>query len=276
LRLVVAGRKIQRIKRKSLVGQSVLVIIALQVLFVSSFINVQLPTGTGKNLLNCVRVGAQYAVHQLPPAWQPGAERAIPELMQPVSSIRWDAYTPQTPIAIFLGYAFGWPIATIAAGIYLISGIIGPFFGYYFFASGGGLDYYLQPGFGYLLGMIAATWATAQISGTVRTSFRQVLALLAGLVCIHGVGTLYVLGCSLTLNFLDSSSTTAEWLPWVFEQIRNLSWYSLPYDAIFGLVLIGLGFPIRYLVGLLTAPDIGLKSQADIQAQRQIEELLHF
>ena len=253
-----------------------LVLIALQVLFLSSFVTVQLPTGTGKNLLNCVRVGAQYIVQELPPRWQPQARQLVPELMQPVSTLRWDAYSPQAPTAIFLGYAFGWPIATIAAALFLVSGFLRPFFGYYLFASGGGLDYYLQPGFGYLLGMVLATWATAKISGAARTSLRQVGALLAGLLCIHVTGVVYILACSLSLSFVDVGVINAEWLPWVFEQIRNLSWYSLPYDAIFGLVLIGLGFPIRYLVGMLTAPDIGLKSRADIQAQQQIEELLHF
>jgi biotin transporter BioY len=276
LRLVVAGRRVQRIKRKSLVGQSVLVLLALQVLFLSSFVTLQLPTGTGNNLLNCVRVGVQHVVGELPPLWQPRVQQLVPELMQPVAGLRWDAYTPQAPTAIFLGYAFGWPIATIAAALYLLSGIVGPLFGYFLFASGGGLDYYLQPGFGYLLGMVAATWATAKISHPARTSLRQGTALLAGLVCIHATGILYVIACSLTLSFADAGGINAEWLPWVFEQIRNLSWYSLPYDAIFGLVLIGLGFPIRYLVAMLTAPDIGLKSRADIKAQQQIEELLHF
>jgi len=276
LPLVLSSKKIKRIKRRSIAGQCALVVIALQIMLLTGFIGLQLPTATGNNLLNSVRVETQSLLVQLPPAWQQKALQLCPELSAPVGKLRFDSYTPQAPVAIFLGYVFGWPVATIAATLFLAAGLVGPLFGVYLFASGGGLDYYAQPGFGYLLGMIFATWVVAKINDGPRTSVRQVGGLAAGVVGLHLVGIAYVLASSLVFAFADSNLNSPSWLPWVFEQIRNLSWYSMPYDAIFGIILIGLGFPIRYLVSVLTAPDIGLKSRADVIAQKRMEEILHY
>ncbi|HEY9772437.1 MAG TPA: biotin transporter BioY [Planktothrix sp.] len=275
MRLVELGNgKVQRIKRRSLAGRIVLVLIALPVMIVSSFVAVELPTGTGHNLLNVSRQEIQSVVSRVPEIYQKRFYAQFPEVAQPVTSIRYDMYTPQAPVAIALGYIFGWPIATIAAALFVGLGLLGPLFHVYLFASGGGLDYYTQPGFGYLIGMIAATAFVGKITRGERTSVRQFGALAAGLFCVHFLGIVWVLGCSLAFAFCDPA-TTPDWLPWVFEQIRNMSWYPLPYDAIFGMILIGIGFPIRYLVNILTAPDIGLRSRAEIMAHQQMEELLH-
>jgi biotin transporter BioY len=275
LRLVESGVKVQqRIKRKSLAGQCVLLVIGLQLLFVSAFVSVQLPTATEHNLINLGRSQAQQLIGLLPETARQKVYKSLPDLALPLKNLRYDTYTPQAPMAIFIGYVLGYPIATIAAVLFLLAGTIGPFFGVYIFASGGGADYYTQPGFGYLIGMVVATFLVGKITEKeTRTSVRQVAALVAGIVSLHVIGLVYVLGCSLLFGVTESTSGP-DWLPWVFEQARNLSWYPLPYDAIFGLALIGLGFPIRYLVGVLSAPDIGLKSQADILAQQRMEELL--
>lgn len=276
LRLVEATRRVQRIKRKSLAGQCVLVLIALQILFLGAFITVELPTATGHNLLNYGHLQAQRLIDYLPSKYQAQVYEAAPELAGSVKKIRYDSYSPEAPIAIFLGYCFGTPIAPLAAALFVLAGLVGPAFGVYLFASGGGFEYYAQPGFGYLLGMILVAFLVGKITEKARTSLRQVAGLAAGVVSLHLVGILYVLGCSLAFAFSEGGAGGPNWQPWVFEQLRNLSWYSLPYDAFFGFVLIGLGFPIRYLVGVLTAPDIGLKSKADVLAQQQIEEILQY
>lgn len=275
MRLVESGVKVQqRIKRKSLAGQCVLLVLGLQILFVSSFVTVELPTATEHNLINFGRQQAQQLISLLPPTVQEKVYKTVPDLALPLKKLRYDTYAPQAPVAIFIGYVLGYPIATIAAALFLLAGIVGPFFGIYLFASGGGADYYTQPGFGYLIGMVVATLLVGKITQhETRTSARQVAALVCGIVSLHLIGLVYVLGCSLIFGMVEAT-TGPDWLPWVFEQARNLSWYPLPYDAIFGLALIGLGFPIRYMVGVLTAPDIGLKSQADIKAQQRMEELL--
>jgi biotin transporter BioY len=253
----------------------VLVLLGLQVFFFSSFIALDLPTATGQNLARWAHLQAKETLDRVPSAWKEKISKfvRIPDISTPAKPVRMSLYTPQAPIAILLGYALGWPIATISAGIFILIGMVGPYFGVNPFAAGGGLDYYAQPGFGYLLGMLVATFVVAKITGDKRTSLRQIGALIAGLVTVHSIGLLYLMGSALVFSVLDGARP--EWLPWVFDQARNLSWCALPYDALFALGLIGLGFPIRYLVEMLTAPDIGLKTQNDRMAQQRIEELLH-
>ena len=246
MRLVAAGGpRIHRPRRKSIVGQFSLLLIALQILFLSSFVVLQLPTGTGHNLANYSRLQAQTAIGWLPETARTRVYGLLPELKAPVKSIRFDSYSIQAPTAIFLGYVFGNPIAPLAVALFILAGILGPMFGVYLFASGGGWEYYTQPGFGYLIGLIAASLVVATITRGPRTSLRQFAGLLLGLFCQQFIGIVYVLGSSLAFAFSDQGPSGPSWLPWVFEQIRNLSWYPLPYDAIFGLVLIGLGFPAR-------------------------------
>lgn len=278
MQLVVANKKITRIpkvRKKSIAGQCVLVLLGLQVFFFSSFISLDLPTATGQNLIRWAQVQAAASLAEVPTAWMEkiGTYVRIPDIAIPVKPVRMSLYTPQAPIAILLGYTLGFPIATISAAIFIVVGIIGPYFGVNPFAAGGGLDYYSQPGFGYLLGILAATFVVAKITGEKRTSFRQVAALVAGLVTVHAIGLLYLMGSALIFSVLEGAHP--EWLPWVFDQARNLTWTALPYDGLFALGLIGLGFPIRYLVEMLTAPDIGLKTQNDRMAQQRIDELLH-
>jgi biotin transporter BioY len=276
LRLVASGKKIHRIKRKSIAGQCVLVPIALQLMLLGSFVSLRLPTATEHNLLNYGRQQAQWVIAQTPDLWQKRVYQAVPGLAVPIPKLRYDSYAPQIPIALTLAYVFGFPLSTIAIALFVIAGLVGPTFNVFLFASGGGLDYWSQPGFGYLIGMIGATFLVGKITQGPRTSLRQALGLTIGIISIHLVGIFYILGCSLGCAFLDAGVAGPTWLPWVFEQIRNLSWYAMPYDAIFGLVLFGLAFPLRSLVGMLTAPDIELKSRADVKAQRQIEEILQY
>jgi biotin transporter BioY len=277
LQLVVANKpntRIPKVRRKSYAGQGVLVLLGLQVFFFSSFIALDLPTATGQNLTRWAQIQARQSLNAVPPMWMEKITKyvSVPDIPIPQKPVRMSLYTPQAPIAIMLGYTLGWPIATISAGIFILIGLIGPYVGLNPFASGGGLDYYCQPGFGYLLGILAATFVVAKITGEKRTSLRQVGALIGGLVTVHSIGLLYLMATALVFSVLEGSRP--DWLPWVFEQARNLSWCALPYDAVFALAFIGLGFPIRYLVEMLTAPDIGLKTQNDRVAQQQIEELL--
>ena len=307
-------RKVARPKRRSLAGQCVLVLLGLQIFFFSSFVAIDLPVVTGKNLrnytqfkkcqivdsvnfvdtqLSSVGSGADKIAPVVLPSWMAQAEPiveqlkpviaklqpflahrhlSLPEQPLPKTAVRYSVYTPQAPVAIFLGYVMGWPVAAISAALFIILGIIGPFFYINPFAGGGGLDYYTQPGFGYLLGMFVATIVAAFVTAEKRTSLRQIGALVCGLLSLHLVGIAYLLASSLIVALVQSGRP--DWLPWVFEHVRNLSWYQLPYDALFALILIGAGFPVRYLVEMLTAPDIALKSKADRLVQQRIEELL--
>ena len=190
MRLLVAGR-IPRIKRKSLAGQFVLVLIGLQMMFLTSFVALDLPTGTGHNLLNVGIRTLSTAVKLIPKPLAEKLKTAHPECFHQSKPIRTTVYTPLAPMAIFLGYVLGKPIGPISVLLFLALGFFGPMFGINPFAGGGGLDYYLQPSFGYLLGLISGSWVIGWITEERRTSLAQLGGLVGGLLSIHLSG-LYI------------------------------------------------------------------------------------
>jgi biotin transporter BioY len=273
MRLVIAGNT-PRVKRKSLAGQCVLVLLGLQVVFLSSFVALNLPTGTGHNLINSGRHYLAVAIKELPLTWQERLNSAYPINLTESKPIRYSIYVPEVPAAIFLGYVLGRQIAPLSIALFVLLGLFGPIFGINPFADGGGLDYYSHPSFGYLLGLIASSFIVGWITQERRSSFNQVLALVAGVLSAHLIGLTYLIGSCLLFAVLQGTNSGPTWLPWVFELARNLTWYPLPYDFIFGLLLIGVGFPIRYTADMLSSPDIALKSRNDLAVQQHLEELL--
>jgi biotin transporter BioY len=257
--------KVHRIKRKSIIGQLVIIVLGVEALFFASFTALEVPTATAHNLNSFIQGKIQLVVGCLPDRIQQRIFRAVPRIATATQPVRYTLYVPQAAAAIFVGYALGWPLATIAACLFCLVGLIGPVFNFHPFAAGGGMDYYLQPGFGYLIGMVLATAVVGAITKDHRTSLRQAAALLAGLVTVHLVGLAYLLGVCLFFTFFEDLRSSPVWSQWVFEQARNLTWYTLPYDFLFALVLIGLGFPFRWLAGILIAPDIAFRNKYPTQ-----------
>jgi biotin transporter BioY len=263
-------KTLRNIKRKSYIAQIVLLFLGVEMLFFSSFTNFNLPTATAHNWQRYTIREAHKLYLHLPLQWQLQLQNEFPVQLKPIISLDQDAlhnmrtspYVPQVPAAIFLGYILGWPLATICALIYVLLGIFGPAINIYPFACGSGASYYLQPGFGYLLGMIAATAGVGHISRGERTSLKQLLSLLAGLLCVHGIGLMYMLGICLYGTIYDTVGTQLNWAGWLLDEARNLSYYALPYDFIFSLALIGAGFPLRWLTNVLTSPDIASQSES--------------
>jgi len=253
---IVAGRS----KRKSFVAQLVLVLLSIELLFLSGFTALNLPTATKHNLQLYIlgKGGKLYSTFSR--KFKKTCEAVIPNmiLLAPTSlpPVRYSSYVPQAPVTIFLGYILGWPLALIALLGYIFLGLVGPFFGLYVFAAGNGTNYYLQPGFGYLVGLVLAAACVGWVSRGERKSLNQLLSLFIGLLCIHGLGFAYLLGICLFGAIHETTGQQLVWSGWLFEEARNLSWYALPYDLIFGLGLIGIAFPFRWLVSILTAPDI--------------------
>jgi biotin transporter BioY len=260
--------KFDAFKRKSIVGQLVVSIIGVQLLFFGSFVALSLPTATQRNLA-CFMHNQELAVLSvLPYKWQQSALERLPALGAPAQPVRFSLYVPIVPLTIFLGYCLGATLGLLAAATYFILGLLAPFAGIYPFASGGGLDYWSQPGFGYLLGCVAAAWCAGLATAKRPTSFRQSLAIASGLAAAHAVGLIYLFGSCLISLFVEGTPRFPQWRPWVLEEARNLSWYTLPYDLIFSFAAIGLGFPFRWLVDTLTAPDIAAKARN----QQRIED----
>lgn len=268
MRLAIAG-KVEELKRKSVVGQIVVVVISVQLLFFGSFISLLLPVATQKNLMAFVHNQELAILYMLPASWQTKAIERLPGLSAPAANVRYSSYVPTIPLSIFLGYVLGATLGLISAALYFLLGITAPLAGIYPLAAGGGFDYYGQPGFGYLVGVVLAAWCAGYASSKRRTSFRQSLAVLSGLAAAHLIGLFYLLGSCLVSLFVEGTPGFPQWRPWVFEEVRNLSWYPLPYDLLFSLALIGVGFPFRWLVHTLTAPDIAAKARP----QERIEDL---
>jgi biotin transporter BioY len=147
-------------------------------------------------------------------------------------------------------------IGPAACAIFILIGMIGPYAGVHTFAGGGGLNYYLEPGFGYLLALVGAAWIAGIVTEGRRTSASQLFAAFSGLTVTHLTGLVYLLGSCLVSYLIDGSRASLAWQPWVFELARNMTWYPLPYDIILSLVFIGLGFPFRWLASTLIAPDL--------------------
>jgi biotin transporter BioY len=253
---IVTGRS----KGKSFVAQLVLVLLGIELLFLSGFTALNLPTATNHNLQTYILTQSSKFYSKFSRKFKRTCEASIPHMIPPdltsLPPVRYSLYVPQAPMAIFLGYVLGWPLAVFALTGYIILGLVGPFFKLYVFAAGTGINYYLQPGFGYLIGMILASACVGWLSRGERKSLNQLLSLFIGLLCIHVIGLAYLVGIYLFGAVHEITGQHLVWSAWVFEEARNLSWYALPYDLIFGLALIGIAFPFRWLVSILTAPDI--------------------
>lgn len=261
---------LSQIKRRSLIGQLVAVLIAVQVMVWSGFLAFRLPVPTSNNLKAAAQALAVETVGQMPPAWQDYLTARLPFLNESPAAVRFSLYVPQAPIAVFIGYVLGWELGLIAASFYVIVGVWGACLGIYVFAGGGGPTYYLQPGFGYILGMIAASALSGWITVKRRTSFRQLISCLAALAALHLTGLIYLFGIAFFSALASPAHQGVAWQGWLLEEARNLTWYTLAYDFLFALSLVGIGFPFRWLVSTLTAPDIAARGRG----QNRLEELL--
>jgi biotin transporter BioY len=269
LRLV-SKSSVPRIRRRSIASQVVLTLLGVQLLFLASFTSLDVPIATKRNLTNFMQRQLHYVMNAVPEPYHTKAQTALPWLKAPLQEVRRTAYTPLVAVAILLGYVLGPMIGPAACAIFVAIGMLGPYVGVHTFAGGGGLAYYLEPGFGYLLALIGAAWICAVVTEGRRTSASQLFAVFAGLTAAHLTGLVYLLGSCLVSYLIDGSRASLAWQPWVFELARNMTWYPLPYDIIAALVFIGLGFPFRWLASTLIAPDLVAKPAKAAKKQGQM------
>jgi len=96
--------------------------------------------------------------------------------------------TLQPFIVLIIPMIFGLKISFTGIFTYILLGLIGlPVF-----ANGGGLSYFLQPTFGYLIGFLLATIPISLISEKVSGLKGKLLGGLIGLVVIYTIGVLYL------------------------------------------------------------------------------------
>ncbi len=267
--LAIAGKEHGQ-KRQSVIGQIVVIAVGVQLLFFGSFMSLQLPVATQKNLTAFINNEQLAAFYLLPAHWQSRVLEHLPDVRHPRHNVRFSTYVPNIPLAVFLGYILGSTLGLISAAAFFAVGLLAPLWGVYPWAAGGGLEYWGQPGFGYLLGMVGAAWCSGWATAKRRTSFRQLLAVACGVMAAHLIGLSFLLGSCLVSLVVEGMPRFPEWRGWVFEEARNLSWYPLLYDLIFSVALLGIGAPFRWLVGTLTAADIAARPKS----QQHFEELL--
>lgn len=263
----------RNLKRKSGFGQLVMVLLSLELLLFGSFLSLPLPTATGHNLQNFTHATTIKFVDTLPSNWQAQLYSKLPVLSAPVQPVRYSSYVPIVPLAVLAGYVLGMPLAPVAAICWLAFGLVGPLAGTFLFASGGGVDYWREPGFGYLVGLVGASWFAGRMVPEERKSWRQLVAGVGGVLVTHLVGLGWLMGGSIAVLLTEGDSVYYKWQPFLGEQIRNLTWYQLPYDLLFAVLLIALAFPLRWLTGILTAPDIASRQRARQPLENQLELL---
>jgi biotin transporter BioY len=256
------------LKRRSLTTQAAVTILGAELLFLSGFTAFSVPTATGRNLQAWSRNITVELTACLPQKYQQFVLTRFPQLATSPHQVRHSLYTPIVPTAIFTGYILGPILGACAAALYLLAGLLGPYAGIYLFAAGGGLSYYHEPSMGYLLGLIPGCWCTGKLTPDPRKSVKQLVAAGCGVSIIHITGIGYLLGLCAASHF---SGAALLWCPWMFEELRNLSWYQLPYDLALSWLLIGVGFPFRWLVNVLTTPDAGTRTTLHRQLEESIQ-----
>lgn len=269
--------RIRRPKRKSLIGQAVLILMGIQVIVFCSFTAFELPTAKGSNLGRAAQKAGAQVFSDIPVEWRTEALERVPALSvltQTPEKVDYSSYYGLAPCAILLGYILGPKLALISFAAFLVLGLAGPLIGLFPFSSGGGLDYWLEPGFGYLLGTLAGSWLCGMITQNRRTSVSQVLAVVTGLFVIHLCGATYLIGSYLYHYVVSGSKTYLEWQPWLFGYLRNFTWYALPWDVLFSVMLVGMAFPLRWLNNNLTSPDCGPPQKKVRYNRKELETMV--
>ena len=263
-------QNLRSLKRKSFIGQLVVTLLACELLFFASFISLNLPTPTQHNLEKFVQSVGVGLVANAPDTWKSRIEASFPALKESTKEVRYSSYVPLLPVAITLAYSLGLPLALFAPIIYLLVGFIGPKLGLFPFASGGGFEYWQEPGCPYLFGIVFGSLFSAWITPDERKSWRQLLAAFGGISITHLVGLTFVFGGSISVLLFEGESTYLHYQPYLAEQIRNLTWYCLPYDLLFATMLVAVSFPIRWLFSTLTAPDIASRHRPSVETQLEV------
>ncbi len=156
-------------------------------------------------------------------------------------------YSVQLPLMITVGTLLGPFMGVLAVLLFLTVGLVA----YPVFASGGGLQYVFQPGFGYLLGGLLCAGVASQRyhtlfqrsaetstmpGGSIINLFKMVFGLV---LTFHAIGIVYLIGLGL-----------GHQLPWeTFPGlVLRLSGEPLIYDFAATAVMLGLVRQLRFLL----------------------------
>lgn len=163
----------------------------------------------------------------------------LPEFFSKIDSIdkitKTVYYVPQIPIIVMLAAILGPRLGILSVIFYIITGLAG----FPVFASGGGLNYCTQLGFGYILGFIPGVYTSGNIlsgKSKLSTAFR---ASIIGVTSIHLIGFIYL---TIVLFLKHESIFT------IFGWIWQLSGMQFFYDIIFAMLAIFIGRFLRKIL----------------------------
>lgn len=113
------------------------------------------------------------------------------------------------------------------------------------FARGGGLAYWQQPTFGYLIGFIPGAWLCGWMAFRRQATLESLaLSAACGLSVIHASGLVYLLG----LSYFASLSPSPLLLPHLPEAVMTYSVHPLPGQAAVVCAVAAIAFFLRYLL----------------------------
>ena len=155
----------------------------------------------------------------------------------PTLNYEMQIYNIQTISVWACGIVLGPEVGCLTVCFYLILGLLGlPVF-----AGGGGLDYYKEPTFGYLISLPF----NAYLSGWLYQKERKILAVLLPLFITHLVGILYLL-------FFKQKWFDISW---------HLSFSMISYDLIFCLILLPLMPFITFILQEMFIQEVPAREQ---------------
>lgn len=144
-----------------------------------------------------------------------------------------DYFTLQFFFVLLAGLVLGAGKGALAVGSYVLLGLVG----FPVFAAGGGIGYVLRPSFGYLLGFIAAAYATGILSERLRNSPKNYFfACLAGFAVTYTIGIVYKY---MILNFYADTPAT-----WAVVLISCFP-LDMPGDFILCILASGTGYRLK-------------------------------
>ncbi|MEI8389474.1 MAG: biotin transporter BioY [bacterium] len=141
-------------------------------------------------------------------------------------------YIPQIPIVLMIAAIMGPRLGMLSVILYILAGLVG----FPIFAGGGGINYYMQHGFGYILGFIPGVYTVGNILSGKLKSFTTIRASIVGVTAVHFIGVIYL---TIVLFIKHESIFT------VFGWIWQLSGMQFFYDVIFSVLAIIMGRFLR-------------------------------
>ena len=146
-------------------------------------------------------------------------------------------YIPQIPMIFFIVALLGRKFGILALCSYIILGMFFPIF-----ALGGGISYFFEYGFGYILAFIPVVFLVGTLLKSNEKFYKVFLIALVGVLAIHILGTLYLLFIAI-LRHAPMDLVTS----WINSQ----SSLQILYDVIFSLIALYLGRFVRRVLWIV-------------------------